>query len=106
MESKCRPLSADNASQHYQEIKIITNLNESNSILGNIENKLDQRFNELNNNFNEKIALLLKALVNMLMNRGLIKETYFEKVKSIFDKINRGEKIAEEDKRILRESRK
>ena len=106
MKSKCRPLSADNASQHYKEIKIITNLNESNSILGNIENKLDQRFNELNNNFNEKIALLLKALVNMLMNRGLIKETYFEKVKSIFDKINRGEKITEEDKRILRESRK
>ena len=50
--------------------------------------------------------MLLKALVNMLMNRGLIKETYFEKVKSIFDKINRGEKITEEDKRILRESRK
>ena len=75
-------------------------------ILYFIENKFDQRFNELNNNFNEKIALLLKALVNMLMNRGLIKEAYFEKVKSIFDKINRGEKITEEDKRILRESRK
>ena len=117
METKYRPLSADHARLSYQELDLINTLNKSNSLLERILNNLDnenekinlfveERLNEMKNEFDKSIDLLLKELTKFLFNKGLIKETYFEKVKYIIEKINKGEKMSEEDKKILRESRR
>ena len=113
MEIKLRSLSADNARQYYQLELIINSLKETNRTLASLVNKLDnanfnreQLLNEMNNNFNKRCELFLKKSTNILYNKGFIKESHFEKVKSICDKIIEGDKISEKDKKILKESRK
>lgn len=117
MEAKYRPLSADHARQYYQDIQLTKALNESNIKLKRLLTKLDktnekmksnveQNLNDLKNNFDKRFDLFLKGLIIVLLKKGFIKETHFEKVKNICDKISKGEKLSEEDKKILRESRK